>query len=62
MDLGSRSVKSQFKLADREGATITLITGDTELAASTIVVKDLRNGEQTSVPRSEVIDRIRTIA
>jgi histidyl-tRNA synthetase len=62
MDLGSRSVKSQFKLADREAATITLVTGDTELASNTIVLKDLRSGEQTSVPRSEVIDRVRSMA
>jgi histidyl-tRNA synthetase len=54
MDLGDRSVKSQFKLADREKAAFCLITGETELAAGTIVVKKLATGVQTTVPRDQV--------
>ncbi|MGH7179118.1 MAG: histidine--tRNA ligase [Tepidisphaeraceae bacterium] len=62
MDLGDRSVKSQFKLADRERASVCLITGDTELAAATVVMKDLQTGEQTAVPRAEVIARLKSLA
>ena len=58
MDLGDRSVKSQFKLADREKAAFCLITGETELSAGTIVVKNLATGVQTTVPRDEVATQL----
>ena len=59
MDPSGRSVKSQFKVADREHAAVCLITGDTELAANTIVVKNLATGEQVTVARSEVAEKLR---
>ena len=59
MDPGDRSVKSQFKVADREHAAFCLTTGETELAAGTIVVKELATGQQETVPRDQVIDRLR---
>jgi len=59
MDPGDRSVKSQFKVADRENAAFCLTTGETELAAGTIVIKELATGQQESVPRDQVIDRLR---
>ena len=58
MDLGDRSVKSQFKVADREKAAFCLITGETELAAGTIVVKNLATGVQTTVPRDQVATQL----
>ena len=59
MDLSGRSVKAQFKLADREHAAYCLVTGDTELAAGTVVVKDLATGEQTSVPKDQVVETLK---
>ncbi len=58
MDLCGRSVKSQFKLADREGAAWCIVTGDSELAAGTVVLKNLKTGEQTAVPQAEIIARL----
>ena len=58
MDVGDRSVKSQFKLADREDAAFCLTTGETELAAGTIVVKNLATGEQKTVPRADVVGHL----
>jgi histidyl-tRNA synthetase len=58
MDVSGRSVKSQFKLADREGAAWCVVVGDTELAGKAVVLKNLSNGEQTSVPRDEVIRKV----
>ena len=58
MDLGDRSVKSQFKLADREKAAFCLITGETELSAGTIVVKNLATGVQTTVSRDDVATQL----
>ena len=58
MDVSGRSVKSQFKLADREGASWCVVVGDTELAGGTVVLKDLKTAQQTSVPRGEVVKKV----
>ena len=39
-----------MKAADRSGAKVALILGDTELAADEVVVKDLVTGDQQTVP------------
>jgi histidyl-tRNA synthetase len=59
MDPSGRSVKSQFKVADREGAAWCVVVGDTELASGTVVLKDLRTAQQTTVPRDELVGRLR---
>ncbi|MEM1113926.1 MAG: histidine--tRNA ligase [Pseudomonadota bacterium] len=46
---GGGSFKSQMKKADKSGASLALIWGDDEVAAGTVVVKDLRNAAQQSV-------------
>jgi histidyl-tRNA synthetase len=61
MDLGRRSMKSQFKLADREKAAISVIVGETELASNQFAVKDLATGTQTTVPRGELIQQLKTL-
>jgi len=59
MDLSNRSVKAQFKLADREMATHCLIVGDSELANQSITLKELKTGQQSSVSRGDLIHRLR---
>lgn len=59
MDPSGRSVKSQFKVADRERAAFCLITGETELAGNTVVIKNLATSEQTTVDRGEVAEKLR---
>ncbi len=51
----------QFKFADRLGLKVALVVGPDELAQGVVAVKDLRTGEQTSVPRSEVAARVRAL-
>jgi histidyl-tRNA synthetase len=58
MDPSGRSVKSQFKLADREKAAWSVVVGDSELAANTVMLKNLQSGEQASVPRDQLIARL----
>jgi histidyl-tRNA synthetase len=60
MDPSGRSVKSQFKVADREGAAYCVVVGDSELASNTVVLKKLATGEQVTVPRVEVITRLKS--
>jgi histidyl-tRNA synthetase len=60
MDLSGRSVKSQFKLADREQAAWCVVVGEDELSAGTVMLKNLASGEQMSLPREQLIGRLKT--
>jgi len=51
-----RSMKSQLRGADSSGARVAIILGDDELAAGTLVLKDLRgDAGQESVSRTDVV-------
>ena len=58
MDASGRSVKAQFKLADREGAAFCIILGETELQNRQVVLKDLKTTEQTTVSRDEIVQQL----
>jgi len=58
MDVSGRSVKSQFKLAEREGASYCLVTGENEIAAKTVVMKTLATREETTVARDQIVARL----
>jgi len=60
MDPSGRSVKAQFKLADREKASWSIIVGDSELANNSVMLKNLATGEQTNVPRADVIAKLKS--
>jgi histidyl-tRNA synthetase len=60
MDLGGRGVKGQFKLADREGASWSVIIGDSEVQNNTAVLKDMKTSEQATLPRAELIDQLKS--
>jgi histidyl-tRNA synthetase len=61
IDLSDRSIKAQFKQADRESAKLCLILGDDELKNGQVTVKNLGTGEQSSIPRVELIERMRSM-
>ncbi len=48
-DTLQRSVKAQFKYADKIGATYAMIIGDQELKTATVNAKNMKTGEQTQV-------------
>jgi histidyl-tRNA synthetase len=60
MDLANRSPKAQFKIADREAAKFCLVLGDDELARNEVKLKDYSTGQEQSVPRSEIISRLKS--
>jgi histidyl-tRNA synthetase len=60
MDLSGRSVKAQFKLADREAADYVITVGESELQSNSVVLKDLKTGEQTTLPKDQVIARLKS--
>jgi len=49
-----RSMKSQMKSADRSGAQVAVIIGDTEAEESTCTVRNLSTSEQTTIPSIEL--------
>ena len=53
-----RSMKSQFKAADRSGAWLALVVGEREREAGTVTVRDLRGGEETTVARADVVGHV----
>ncbi|MFZ2530697.1 MAG: histidine--tRNA ligase [Rhodococcus sp. (in: high G+C Gram-positive bacteria)] len=55
---GGRGLKGAMKAADKSGAVVALVLGDRELEAGEIVVKDLRDGEQYTVPLTDVVARV----
>ena len=52
---GGGSFKSQMKKADASGARYALIIGDNEVAASTVVVKPLRDGNDAPIQGEQAI-------
>lgn len=48
-DRQGRSLKSQFKLADKYGAAAVVVVGPDELAAGTLTVRDMQTHEETPV-------------
>jgi len=57
---GGRSMKSQFKTADRSGALVALVVGDRELEAGTVTLRPLRSdAEQRNVPRAAIVEELK---
>jgi len=55
-----RSMKAQFKAADRSGAALALVVGDDELASNSVTVRPLRTqGEQITITLEELFERVR---
>jgi histidyl-tRNA synthetase len=54
-----RSMKSQFKQADRSGARLAVVIGEREAAEGTVTLRDLRRGDQEVVPRADLVDHVR---
>jgi len=53
-----RSMKSQFRAADRSRARFALVVGEQEVADDTVVVRDLRDGGEEVVGRGDVVDHV----
>ena len=58
LDLMGRAMKGQLKDASRSGARFAAIIGQDEVASETVTLKDLSSGEQESIPRNELPERI----
>jgi histidyl-tRNA synthetase len=61
VDLGDENfrLKKSFEAATKAGAKYILIVGENELKADAFALKNLASGEQVSVPRGELAQKIR---
>jgi len=57
--LSAVRLAKQLREADSKGVRYALVLGPDELSRGEVVVKDLRSGEQRSVPRGEVVAAVR---
>jgi len=60
IELGDEAfrLKKSFEAADKMGARYILIVGENEVAADAFALKHLASGEQVTVPRGELAQRI----
>lgn len=56
MDHMARSLKAQFKSADKLGAPQVAIVGGDELARGTVRIRDMRTKEEREVPLAEAVE------
>ena len=57
--LSPQTVGRQLKLGDARNARLAVVVGPDERARGEVVVKDLRNGTQESVPHGSAVDTIK---
>lgn len=57
--LAKESLKGQLKSADREEAKLALIFGQKEIYENTVIVRDLMNGLQETVPLDRIVEEIK---
>ncbi|MFN2608379.1 MAG: histidine--tRNA ligase [Acidimicrobiales bacterium] len=55
----ARSMKAQFKAADRSGARLAVVVGERERAEATATVRDLAEGDQETVGRADLVHHVR---
>jgi len=58
LDLAGRSVKAQFKTADRRGAAVVAVVGE-EWGRGRVTVRSMAGGEEESVPVAEVTEWVK---
>ncbi|MGE5247104.1 MAG: histidine--tRNA ligase [Verrucomicrobiota bacterium] len=62
MDYEGRSLKSQFRRADRSGARVVLVLGEEEARRGAVGYRDMRAGSQEEVSAEEAVRRLREMA
>ena len=55
---GDRGIKGAMRAADRSGARIALVAGDSDVEAGTVGVKDLSTGAQVDVALGSVVSEV----
>lgn len=58
---GGRGLKGAMKAADRSGASYAVVLGDRDLQSGQVPVKDLRTGEQATVPLDTLLTHLQEL-
>ncbi|MGF1844394.1 histidine--tRNA ligase [Vibrio clamense] len=58
---GGGNFKKQFKRADKVGAVVVMMLGESEVSDNTVVVKDLVRGEQEIVAQTEAATKLSSL-
>ena len=58
-DVSDRSLKNQFKYADRLGASYVVVIGDDELAKGVVSLRDMKNSTQKEVAFDKLLEEIK---
>jgi histidyl-tRNA synthetase len=61
VEVTGRSLKACLKWAHKIGASVAVIVRDSDLAEDQVIVRDLREGQQETVPFDTVVDGVRSI-
>ncbi len=61
MDHCGRSLKAQFKYANKSSARLTAVIGDEEVSSGKIKVKEMDTGEETTVSIDEACEKVRLL-
>jgi histidyl-tRNA synthetase len=61
VSLTKRSLKAQFKSAERSGARVIVIVGESELSQGMVNVKDAVNSEQSAVAVNDISRKAKEI-
>ena len=61
MDHFSRSLKAQFKYANKTGSPVTATIGDEEAASGTVKLRNMTSREEVTVPVAEAAETIRNM-
>jgi histidyl-tRNA synthetase len=59
MDYEGRSLKSQFRRADRSGAKAVVVLGEEEAARGAVAYRDMEKATQEEVSAEEAMRRLR---
>ncbi|MBX6766323.1 MAG: histidine--tRNA ligase [Actinomadura rubrobrunea] len=59
MAYGGKKLKGAMKDADRSGARYAVILGERDIAAGSVQLKDLADGDQTAVPLTEIVTTLK---
>ncbi len=60
-DAEGRRLKAQMKQAARQGSPVAVVLGPEEQARGEVQLKDLERGEQSAVPRAELVSRVHAL-
>lgn len=56
--LGKGAIKTQLRLADKFAVSYTLILGEVEVREGNIIIRNMQNGTQETVPMDEAVERV----